>query len=84
MESWTSYSTKDIYELLAEMEFVIAQGREIQKKFKFEIPDYVLAEIVRTRNKVQKLNLSALINLAVINRRLTENNAKELKDTYCK
>ena len=81
--TWTSLSTKD-NKILTQFYNMKAQGREIQKNFNFFIPDYILDEIVLTQNKPQKLNLLVLINLAKINNRLTEEQASELKDKYCK
>ena len=81
--TWTSLTTKD-NEILKQFYEMKAQGREIQKNFNFFIPDYVLDEIVLTQNKHQKLNLLVLINLATINKRLTEEQASELKNKYCK
>lgn len=81
--TWTSLTTKD-NEILKQFYEMKAQGREIQKNFSFFIPDYVLDEIVLTQNKHQKLNLLVLINLAMINKRLTEEQASELKNKYCK
>lgn len=79
----TSYSTKDLQGLLTELEFIKAQGREIQKNFEFTIPDYVLEEIVLTRNKLEKLSLQIMINMAVINNRITKANGNKLKEIYC-
>lgn len=83
MTNGTSYSTKDLQGLLAELEFIKAQGREIQKNFDFTIPDYILEEIVLTRNKLEKLNLQIMINIAVINNRITKGQAIKLKKAYC-
>lgn len=74
-----NYSTKDLKNALTEMIFIKAQGIEIQKKFEFVIPDYVLDEIVLARNKLNKANLQLMINMAVLNNRLTNEQAKELK-----
>lgn len=79
----TSYSTKDLQGLLAELEFIKAQGREIQKKFEFTIPDYILEEIVLTRNKLEKLSLQIMINMAVLNKRITKGQARKLKNAFC-
>ena len=79
----TSYSTKDLQGLLAELEFIKAQGREIQKNFDFIIPDYILEEIVLTRNKLEKLSLQIMINMAVLNKRITKGQAIKLKKSYC-
>lgn len=83
MQNWTSTSTKDISYLQERLNYITAQGREIQKNFEFIIPNYVLEEIVDTQNKQQKTNLSAIINLAKINKRLTEEQANKLKEAYC-
>ena len=83
MTNETSYSTKDLQRLLAELEFIKAQGREIKKNFDFTIPDYILEEIVLTRNKLEKLNLQIMINIAVINNRITKGQAIKLKKAYC-
>ena len=82
MENWTSSSTKDYYEALAD--FLMTEQREIQKKFDFEIPGYVLEEIVFTQGKQQKDNLSTIINVAVINNRIKKKDADELKREYCR
>ena len=79
----TSYSTKDLQGLLAELEFIKAQGREIQKNFDFTIPDYILEEIVLTRNKLEKLSLQIMINMAVLNKRITKGQARKLKEVFC-
>ena len=83
MSYGTNYSTKELQELLTEMMFVKAQGSEIQKNFYFTIPDYILDEIVLTKNKLEKLNLNILINIAVINHRLTKGQATMLKKAFC-
>ncbi|MBR2587869.1 MAG: hypothetical protein IKD77_01535 [Bacilli bacterium] len=77
-----NYSTKDLKNALTEMIFIKAQGIEIQKKFEFVIPDYVLDEIVLARNKLNKANLQLMINMAVLNNRLTNEQAKELKNIF--
>ena len=82
MSYGTRYSTEELQKLLTEFMFVKMQGTEIQKKFNFIIPDYVLEEIVLTRNKLDKLNLNLMINLAVINNRLTKRQAKMLKNEF--
>ncbi len=79
----TSYSTKELQELLTEMMFIKAQGSEIQKNYKFTIPDYILEEIVTTRNELDRLNLQLMINMAVINNRLTKGQARMFKNKYC-
>ena len=82
MSYGTKYSTEELQKLLTEFMFIKMKGNEIQKKFNFIIPDYVLEEIVLTRNKLDKLNLNLMINLAVINNRLTKRQAKMLKNEF--
>lgn len=79
----TTYSTKDLQRLLSELEYIKAQGREIQKNFDFTIPDYILEEIVLTRNKLEKSNLQIMINMAFLNNRITKGQAIKLKNVYC-
>lgn len=79
----TSYSTKELQGLLTKMMFIKVQGSEIQKKYNFTIPDYILEEIVTTRNKLDRLNIQLMINMAVINNRLTKGQARMLKKEYC-
>lgn len=79
----TSYSTKELQELIAKMMFIKAQGSEIQKKYEFTIPDYILEEIVLTRIKLNRLNLQLMINMAVLNNKLTKEQARILKNEYC-
>ena len=82
MSYGTRYSTEELQKLLTKLMFVKMQGNEIQKKFNFIIPDYVLEEIVLSRNKLDRLNLNLMINLAVINNRLTKGQAKMLKNEF--
>lgn len=52
---------------------------KIQMKYGFEIPNYVLDEIISGRPS----NLYCLINLAVINKRLSKKNAEILQEKEC-
>lgn len=52
---------------------------KIQMKYGFEIPNYVLDEMINVRPS----NLYCLINLAVINNRLSNKNAEILKEKEC-
>lgn len=56
--------------------------KKIQEKFQFEIPIYILNEIIESRNKHREDNINALINLATINNRIDVENAKILKNEY--
>ena len=53
---------------------------DIQNRYKFKVPKYILTEIVE--NNFDKLNLCALINLAVMNNRLSVNEGNLLKKDY--
>lgn len=78
-----SYSTKELEDLLTETMIIKKKCKDIQKKFDFTIPDYVLEEIVLTRNKKEKVNLCLMINIAVLNNKLTKGQARKLKKSYC-
>lgn len=52
---------------------------KLEFEYKFEIPNYIVDEIINNNNYE---NLYALINLAVMNNHLTKNNAKTLKNKY--
>lgn len=55
------------------------RGKEIQKKYNFEIPDYVLHEIVEKEGENSSNNIIALINLAKMNDRLLPEDADILR-----
>ncbi|HJJ18555.1 MAG TPA: hypothetical protein OIM61_04720 [Clostridiaceae bacterium] len=55
------------------------RGKEIQKKYNFEIPDYVLHEIVEKEGENSSNNIIALINLAKVNNRLLPEDADILR-----
>lgn len=55
------------------------RGKEIQKKYNFEIPDYVLHEIVEKEGENSSNSIIALINLAKVNDRLLPENADILR-----
>ena len=55
------------------------RGKEIQKKYNFEIPDYVLHEIVEKEGESSSNNIIALINLAKVNNRLLPEDADILR-----
>lgn len=77
------YSTKELKDLLTETMIIKKKCKDIQKKFEFTIPDYVLEEIVLTRNKEEKVNLCLMINIAVLNNKLTKGQARKIKNIYC-
>lgn len=55
------------------------RGKEIQKKYNFEIPDYVLHEIVEKEGESSSNNIIALINLAKVNNKLLPEDADILR-----
>ncbi len=58
------------------------KSKEIQSKFSFKVPNYVLSEIVENEGKVDYSNVFALLNLAVANGRITRENANKFKEYY--
>lgn len=54
--------------------------KNIQSKFRFEIPDYLIDDIVDENFD----SLYALINCAVVNGHLSKENADKLKSVYIK
>lgn len=60
------------------------KAAEIQLQFDFTIPNYILDEIIEQENNKYKNkdNLYYLINCAVLNNSLTEENAKKLREIY--
>lgn len=68
--------------LLKRIETTKKKEMEIQEKFKFIIPDYVLNEIAESDGRNRIKNINALINLAVLNKRITKENAETLKEVF--
>lgn len=58
------------------------KAKEIQAKFNFQIPDYIIDEIVENETSKSYINLHYLINCALVNERISESNAKILKQVY--
>lgn len=58
------------------------KAKIIQSKFNFILPDYIIDEIIKNEEKKDYLNLNYLINLAVINGRISKDNGKLIKKTY--
>lgn len=56
---------------------------KIQSNFDFVLPNYIIDEILENENTKNYFNLHYLINCAVINGRITEDNGKLLKKIYC-
>ena len=58
------------------------ERKKIQGNFKFKIPIYVLDEIIKLNNMGKKNNLNVMINLAIVNNRISSKEARILKDYY--
>ena len=58
------------------------QRKNIQNRFNFKIPIYVLDEIIESNDKILKDNLNAIINLARVNDRISLEEADILKKQY--
>ena len=56
---------------------------KIQSKFDFILPNYIIDEILKNEEKKDYINLHYLVNCAVINGRISENNGKIIKNIYC-
>lgn len=70
---------KYIERLLEIEQRIYKRGIEIQNKYGFEIPDYVLYEIVKSeKDKNNVRNIIQLINLAKINKRILLKDARIL------
>lgn len=80
MKELDKLSKKEKLEKMLNLERRIAKrGEEIQRKYTFEIPDYVLHEIVEKEERNSNDNIIALINLATINNKISLENSKILK-----
>lgn len=71
----------DIQYELEKLKVIKEKGALVQEKYNFEIPDYVLQEIVRDRIDKNKIRL--FINLAVENNRITREEGEQLKNDFC-
>lgn len=70
---------KYIERLLKIEQRIYKRGIEIQNKYGFKIPDYVLYEIVKSeKDKNNIRNIIQLINLAMINKRILLKDARIL------
>ena len=52
---------------------------KIQIEMGFIIPNYIIDEIIENKNDIGYSNLFCLINMAIINNRISKYNAKKLK-----
>jgi len=62
------------------LNFLKDERKKIQDKFNFNVPTYILDEIIESKNRNRKENINALINLAKVNDRITAEQAKILKE----
>lgn len=58
------------------------KANKIQSNFNFHIPDYIIDEIIESEDSNSFVNLHYLINCALVNERIAEDNAKILKQVY--
>lgn len=58
------------------------KSSKIQSDFDFTLPQYLINEIIENEKSKDYFNLYYLINCAIINGRLSEENGKELKQEY--
>lgn len=59
------------------------KANEIQSKFDFILPNYIIDEIIENEENKAYFNLYCLINCAVINGTISKDNEKILKQVYC-
>lgn len=80
MKELDKLSKKGELEKMLNLERRISKrGEKIQRKYTFEIPDYVLHEIVEKEERNNNDNIITLINLAIINNKISLENSKVLK-----
>lgn len=58
------------------------KASEIQSKFNFILPNYIIDEIIENEDRKDYLNLHYLINCAVINGRISETDGNIIKQVY--
>lgn len=56
--------------------------KQIQEKFDFRVPDYILQEIVKNEHKGDTEKLNLLINMAFLCGKITEEEKKILKTEF--
>ena len=72
---------KNRYYIKEELEYIELKYKEIQKRYSFEIPKYILRELASS--SYNKKELCMLINMAVINKRIKIKEGEILKKEYC-
>ena len=78
----TTYSKTELTKLQQDLASWDEKAKKIQSKFNFTIPDYIIDEIIQIETSKSFVNLHYLINCALVNKRISENNANLLKQIY--
>lgn len=58
------------------------KAKNIQANFAFDLPNYIIDEIIEKENCNDYENLYCLINCAVLNGRISRENADKIKHVY--
>ena len=66
---------------LIELERINKECSKIQAKYNFKIPKYILTTLIK--EDYDKVEVIYLINMAIINKRFTNEEGKLLKNDYC-
>jgi len=77
-----SSTSSVLIEVPAEVKIWNKKACEIQSHFDFAIPNYILDEIIELEDSTYKDNLYFLINCAVMNSRITLENARKIREVY--
>ena len=64
-----------------EIKYIELKYKQIQERYKIQIPKYILRELASS--SYNKKELCMLINMAVINKRITLKDGEILKKEYC-
>lgn len=86
---FTSYSNQNNYELenfanlQATLELWKQKQKIIQSQFEFNIPNYIIDEIIELEKTKNYSNLHALLLLAVDNNRISVEEANLIEQFYC-
>lgn len=77
-------SSTKILELQTQIDTWKKNANEIQSSFDFDIPNYILDELIKKRNILNSNydNIYYLLNCAVMNGKLTRANANKIKEVY--
>lgn len=66
---------------IEEIEYIEFKYKQIQKRYNFKIPKYILRELASS--SYNKRELCMLINMAIMNKRITIKEGEILKKEYC-